>query len=156
MYLSRFLATRIWICRLILERSVITAIILLSCQPCCIVLLCVRLGRGDELIELDHFVYGCAWLMPFVCSVGFMVQAQVPPRRHWGSGILGANPAVRLHNTVEQLLRCRLARLQGIQMIDNRQYYYSLLKTVLLYSFGQIITLIWELSFGLLWKDMYD
>ncbi|KAF8746399.1 hypothetical protein HU200_013350 [Digitaria exilis] len=32
------------------------------------------------------------------------VVAQVPPRCHWDRGVLCANPAVRLHNTMEQLL----------------------------------------------------
>jgi hypothetical protein len=58
-------------------------------------------------------------LVVFVCSAGFLVQAQVPPRRHWCPSFLRADPAVRPHNAVEQLLRRRLAGLQGNKIMEH-------------------------------------
>jgi hypothetical protein len=47
-----------------------------------------RIARGTAKLILFMAV-PCV-----VCSVGVLVQAQIPPRRRWGPGILRTNPAV--------------------------------------------------------------
>jgi hypothetical protein len=86
-------------------------------------------------------------LVVFVCSAGFLVQAQVPPRRHWCPSFLRADPAVRPHNAVEQLLRRRLAGLQGNKIMEHFSVISGSFQTPqLLTCVAQLCLPVWALN----------